>query len=44
MPTFFDTHAHLDYPDYANDLSEVIARANAAGISKIISCKQNLML
>ncbi len=42
MPTFFDTHAHLDYPDYANDLSEVIARANAAGISKIISIGTDL--
>src|SRR5471032_3324762 len=37
MPLFFDTHAHLDYPDYAPDLAEVIARAQAAGISKIIS-------
>ena len=37
MPVFFDTHAHLDYPDYAPDFSEVIARAQAAGIAKIIS-------
>ena len=37
MPTFFDTHAHLDYPDYAPDFPEVIARAQAAGISKMIS-------
>jgi TatD DNase family protein len=37
MPLFFDTHAHLDYPDYAPDFPEVIARAQAAGISKIIS-------
>jgi TatD DNase family protein len=37
MAIFFDTHAHLDYPDYANDLAEVIARAHAAGITKIIS-------
>lgn len=36
MPEFFDTHAHLDYPDYANDIAEVIARAKAAGIVKII--------
>jgi hypothetical protein len=32
MAIFFDTHAHLDYPDYANDLPEVVARAQAAGI------------
>jgi TatD DNase family protein len=37
MAIFFDTHAHLDYPDYAPDLLEVVARAQAAGITKIIS-------
>jgi TatD DNase family protein len=42
MAIFFDTHAHLDYPDYANDLPEVIARAQAAGISKIISIGTSL--
>ena len=31
MAFFYDTHAHLDYPDYAKDLTEVIARAQAAG-------------
>jgi TatD DNase family protein len=39
---FYDTHAHLDYPDYANDLADVIARAHAAGISKIISIGTDL--
>ncbi len=42
MATFYDTHAHLDYPDYADDLSEVIARAQAAGIAKIISIGTDL--
>jgi TatD DNase family protein len=42
MPVFFDTHAHLDYPDYANDLAEVVARAQTAGIEKIISIGTNL--
>lgn len=37
MAVFYDTHAHLDYPDFANELPEVIARAEAAGISRIIS-------
>jgi TatD DNase family protein len=36
VPTFYDTHAHLDYPDFAADLPEVMARAEAAGITKII--------
>jgi TatD DNase family protein len=42
MPAFFDTHAHLDYPDYEKDFSEVLARAAAAGITKIISIGTSL--
>ena len=29
MAIFYDTHAHLDYPDYAADLPQVIERAQA---------------
>src|SRR5580765_3038435 len=36
MPTFYDTHAHLDYPDFAAELPQVVARAEVAGIAKII--------
>ena len=32
MAVFFDTHAHLDYPDFAPDLEQVIERAAAAEI------------
>ena len=42
MPIFFDTHAHLDYADYQKDLPEVIARADDAGILKIISIGTSL--
>jgi TatD DNase family protein len=42
MATFYDTHAHLDYPDYAKDLTEVIERAQTAGIAKIISVGTDL--
>jgi len=42
MATFYDTHAHLDYPDYANDLPEVIARARTAGITRMISIGTSL--
>jgi len=42
MATFYDTHAHLDYPDYQKDLPEVIARAQAAGIAGIISIGTSL--
>jgi len=42
MATFFDTHAHLDYPEYERDFPEVLARAQAAGIVKIISIGTSL--
>src|SRR5450432_3328893 len=42
MAVFFDTHAHLDYPDYAPDSAEVVARAQAAGITRIISIGTSL--
>jgi TatD DNase family protein len=37
MAIFYDTHAHLDYPDFTADLPLVIERANAAGITRLIS-------
>jgi TatD DNase family protein len=39
---FYDTHAHLDYPDYRDDFAEVVARAQAAGITKMISIGTSL--
>ncbi|HEX3623844.1 MAG TPA: TatD family hydrolase [Verrucomicrobiae bacterium] len=42
MTEFFDTHAHLDYSDFAQDIDDVIARAQSVGISKIISIGTNL--
>ena len=42
MHTFYDTHAHLDYPDFSQELPQVIARAEAAGIAKIISIGTSL--
>jgi TatD DNase family protein len=35
-PVFYDTHAHLDYPDFAQELPAIIARAAARGITKIV--------
>lgn len=32
-----DTHAHLDYPDFAGDLDAVIARAAEAGVRRIVT-------
>jgi TatD DNase family protein len=42
MPYFYDTHAHLDYPEFQAELPQVIARAEAAGITKIISIGTDL--
>src|SRR5690348_6682489 len=39
---FYDTHAHLDYPDFANELPEVIERARSAGVTKIIAIGTDL--
>ncbi len=35
MP-FIDSHAHLDFDDYAADLDAVVARARAAGVEAIV--------
>ena len=32
-----ETHAHLDYPDFAHDFDDVIRRANDAGVTRIIT-------
>lgn len=34
---FYDTHAHLDFPDYQADLEAVLDRAREAGITRILS-------
>ncbi|HCN31218.1 MAG TPA: TatD family deoxyribonuclease [Verrucomicrobiales bacterium] len=39
---FYDTHAHLDYPDFAPDFAAMLGRAHAAGITRIISIGTNL--
>lgn len=32
-----DTHAHLDYPDFAGDFKDVLRRAREAGVTRIIT-------
>lgn len=32
-----DTHAHLDFPDFSEDFEGVLARAHAAGVTRIIT-------
>ncbi len=42
MPAFIDTHAHLDFPDFAADLVYVVGRAREAGIGRIVSIGTDL--
>ena len=37
MPIFFDTHAHLDQPEFDEDLDEVLRRAREAGVTSILA-------
>lgn len=42
MPEFYDTHAHLDFPEFAADLPQLIERATAAGITRLVSIGTDL--
>jgi TatD DNase family protein len=35
--TIVETHAHLDYPDFAPDFDDVLRRANETGVTRIIT-------
>ena len=37
-----DAHAHLDDPRFASDLDAVLSRAAAAGVTRILSCAEDL--
>jgi TatD DNase family protein len=37
MPDLFDTHAHLHFPQFADDLPAVLARARAAGVRRLVT-------
>jgi len=39
---FVDTHAHLDFPEFAGDLPEVLQRAGDAGVTRVISIGTDL--
>lgn len=37
-----DTHAHLDFPEFAGDVDAILRRAKEAGVSRIIAIGTNL--
>jgi TatD DNase family protein len=39
---FIDTHAHLSYPDFAEELPQVIRRAREAGVNNIVGIGPDL--
>ena len=36
-PTIIDSHCHLDFPDFAPERDEIVARARAAGLRRMIT-------
>jgi TatD DNase family protein len=37
LPDLVDSHCHLDFPDLAADRAEILARATAAGVNRIVT-------
>lgn len=37
LPQIVDSHCHLDFPDFAEELPEVVARAQAAGVTRMVT-------
>jgi TatD DNase family protein len=36
-PALVDSHCHLDFPDFANEIGEVVVRARAAGVTRMVT-------
>ena len=37
QPEIVDSHCHLDFPDFADELPDVVARAHAAGVARMVT-------
>ncbi len=43
-PHLVDSHCHLDFPDFATEIPDVIARARAAGVTRMVTICTRLRL
>ncbi|RMH46101.1 MAG: TatD family deoxyribonuclease [Alphaproteobacteria bacterium] len=41
-PAIVDSHCHLDFPQFADELAEVVARARAAGVTRMVTIATTL--
>lgn len=37
VPTLTDSHCHLDFPDFAGEIDAIVARAEAAGVRRMVT-------
>lgn len=37
VPTIVDSHCHLDFPDFEGEIPELVARATAAGVARMVT-------
>ena len=37
VPELVDSHCHLDFPQFADELPEIVARARAAGVTRMVT-------
>ncbi len=37
LPAVIDSHCHLDFPDFAAERDDVVARALAAGVERMVT-------
>ena len=37
LPQLVDSHCHLDFPDFEGEVDDLIARARAAGVARMVT-------